>query len=217
VVSVTEFHAGSNAYNVIPPRAVLRGTIRALDTAALLNIRERVERVASSVADAHGCRLSDIQYSPDYYPPTVNDPELYNTFSEPVASMLLAKGRVREVEPTMGAEDFAFFAEAVPSTFFLLGQGGNGSASECALSSGKRSLSGEGYDPSEDRGSCEGDAVDRDPQHPPTSYGLHHPCFALDESILSLGVELHVNLALRCLKALGKRRSPPLPISSTAA
>lgn len=64
----------------------------------------------------------------------------------------------------MGAEDFSFIAENVPSTFFLLGQG-----------SGKS---------------------------PDTNYGLHHPHFALDESILPRGVELHVNLALRALQRL---------------
>lgn len=30
---------------------------------------------------------------------------------------------MRYVEPTMGGEDFAFLAEAVPSTFFFVGQG----------------------------------------------------------------------------------------------
>ena len=37
---------------------------------------------------------------------------------------------------------------------------------------------------------------------PATSYGLHHPHFALDESVLSRGVELHANLAIRGLKKL---------------
>jgi metal-dependent amidase/aminoacylase/carboxypeptidase family protein len=39
---------------------------------------------------------------------------------------------------------------------------------------------------------------------PDTSYGLHHPHFALDESVLPLGVELHVNLALRALRKLAE-------------
>lgn len=64
----------------------------------------------------------------------------------------------------MAAEDFSFLAEAVPSTFFLLGSGSG--------------------------------------TNPPTNYGLHHPHFALDESVLPRGVELHVNLALRALQKL---------------
>ena len=37
---------------------------------------------------------------------------------------------------------------------------------------------------------------------PATNYGLHHPHFALDESVLPRGVELHVNLAVRALAKL---------------
>ena len=69
-------------------------------------------------------------------------------------------------EPGMGAEDFGFVAEELPSTYFLLGQGSG--------------------------------------TEPPSHYGLHHPCFALDESVLPQGVELHINLALRALKRLGE-------------
>ena len=119
----------------------------------------------TTTAETHGCNVT-ITYSPDYYPPTVNDPELYDTFSKDVGSLVSDTGDVMDIEPTMGAEDFSFIAENVPSTFFLLGQGSG--------------------------------------SNPPTDYGLHHPHFALDESVLSRGVELHVNLALRALKKLSE-------------
>ena len=80
--------------------------------------------------------------------------------------MVSEEGVLRDIEPTMGAEDFAFIAESIPSTFFLLGQGSG--------------------------------------TNPPTNYGVHHPHFALDEGVLSRGVELHVNLALRALHRLAK-------------
>lgn len=104
------------------------------------------------------------RYSPDYYPPTVNDPELYEGFSKHVAALVAEDGQVTHTESIMAAEDFSFLAEAVPSTFFLLGSGSG--------------------------------------TNPPTNYGLHHPHFALDESVLPRGVELHVNLALRALQKL---------------
>ena len=34
---------------------------------------------------------------------------------------------MRDIEPTMGGEDFGFLADALPSTFFFLGQGSGGS------------------------------------------------------------------------------------------
>jgi amidohydrolase len=164
VCSITKFEAGE-AFNIIPASALLRGTIRALGTDTLYDLKEKVDHVVRSMAKVHGCNVT-ITYSPDLYPVTVNDPELYERFSKDVGALVAETGTVMDIEPTMGAEDFSFLAEEVPSTFFLLGQG-----------SGKA---------------------------PDTNYGLHHPHFALDESVLPKGVELHVNLALRALQRLGE-------------
>jgi metal-dependent amidase/aminoacylase/carboxypeptidase family protein len=164
VCSITKFEAG-DAFNVIPAAALLRGTIRALSTETLLSLKDKVEHVVTTTAKVHGCNVT-ITYSPDFYPPTVNDPDLFHDFSKSVGALLSDSGEVMDIEPTMGAEDFGFVAEHIPSTFFLLGQGS-------------------GTDP-------------------PTNYGLHHPHFALDESVLPRGVEFHVNLALRALKKLGE-------------
>lgn len=173
VCSITKIEAG-DAFNIIPASALLRGTIRALSTETLVSLKERVHHIVESTAAVHGCNVT-ITYSPDFYPPTVNDPELYETFSKHVGAMVAEEGKVMEIEPTMGAEDFSFVAENVPSTFFLLGQGSG--------------------------------------SDPPTNYGLHHPHFALDETVMSRGVELHVNLALRALRKLSHE---PEPVASTA-
>jgi amidohydrolase len=162
VCSITKFEAG-DAFNIIPASALLRGTVRALSTETLLFLKDRVDHVVKTTADVHGCNVT-ITYSADFYPPTVNDPELYENFSKDVGELVSEDGTVMDIEPTMGAEDFSFIAENIPSTFFLLGQG-----------------SGKG---------------------PDTNFGLHHPHFALDESVLPRGVELHVNLALRALRKL---------------
>jgi amidohydrolase len=167
VCSITKFEAG-DAFNVIPHSAILRGTIRALSTETLLKLQERVQHVVQTTAAVHGANVT-IRYSPDFYPPTINDPELFEEFSKNVAALVAEDGKLSDIEPTMGAEDFSFVAETVPSTFFLLGQG-----------SGKA---------------------------PDTSYGLHHPHFALDESVLPRGVELHVNVALRALHKLANESS----------
>lgn len=182
MVSITKFDAG-DAFNVIPASALLRGTIRALSTETLLELRSKVERVVTSTADTYGCNVT-IQYSPDYYPPTVNDPHLYESFSRHVAEIVSTSPPILNVEPTMGAEDFSFVAEMVPSTFFLLGQGGRDDDNNPAGAS-------------------------------PTNFGLHHPHFNLDEAVLSQGVELHVNLALRALRKL--QREDRSDFASSAA
>lgn len=162
VCSVTKIEAGE-AFNIIPAAVLMRGTIRSLATDTLLSLKSKVEHIVTTTAAVHGCNTS-ITWSPDYYPPTVNDPTLFEDFSKQVGGDVSEEGYLRDIEPTMGAEDFAFVAENIPSTFFLLGQGS-------------------GTDP-------------------PTNYGLHHPHFALDESVLPRGVELHVSLALRALRKL---------------
>ena len=187
VVSITKFEAG-DAYNVIPASALLRGTIRALSTDTLLDLRRKVEHVVASTAATYGCNAT-IQYSPDYYPPTVNDPTLYESFSSRVAEIVSASPPILNVEPTMGAEDFSFVAETVPSTFFLLGQGG--SAQDDGTGGGAASSAGS-----------------------PTNFGLHHPHFNLDETVLSQGVELHVNLALRALRKLHREDGPAASVAS---
>ena len=163
VVSITQFDAGSGAFNVIPHSATLKGTIRSLSTGTLLELRDRVAHIVDSTAKALGCNAT-IEYSPDLYPVTANDPTLFDNFSKHVGALVADDDRLTDVAPTMGAEDFSFLAETIPSTFFFLGQGS-------------------GTDP-------------------PTNYGLHHPHFALDESVLPKGVELHVNLAVRGLAEL---------------
>ena len=171
VCSITMIEGGE-AFNIIPASLTMRGTIRALSTETLLSLRDRVEHIVMTTADVYGCNAS-ITYSPDYYPPTMNDPELFESFSKGVGALVSEEHYLRGIEPTMGAEDFSFLAEQIPSTFFLLGQG---SAKD-----------------------------------PPTNYGLHHPQFALDESVLSRGVELHTNLAVRALQKLGQERSEAVP------
>lgn len=162
VCSITSIEAGE-AFNIIPASVSMRGTIRALSTETLLSLRDRVQHIVDTTAAVYGCNAT-ITYSTDYYPPTINDPELYESFSKHVGALVASEGITRDTEPTMGAEDFSFVAETIPSTFFLLGQGS---------------------------------ATD-----PPSNYGLHHPHFAIDESVLSKGVELHVNLALRAIQKL---------------
>ena len=94
------------------------GTIRSLSEAGINQLRQRVVEVVTSVAEAHQCTLADSLFSPDYYPPTVNDAALWEQF---VAPHVAAAGEVREVPPTLAGEDFSFFAKEV-------GRGGWGGA-----------------------------------------------------------------------------------------
>mmetsp|Transcript_24892 Transcript_24892/g.37606 ORF Transcript_24892/g.37606 Transcript_24892/m.37606 type:complete len:507 (-) Transcript_24892:24-1544(-) len=169
VISITQITAG-HAFNVIPASATIKGTIRALSTDMLMSLRDKLAHMLDSTDLMYGCN-STIKYSPDFYPPTINDAKLFD-WSKDVGALVSREGKMRNTEPTMGGEDFSFLAEAVPSVFFFIGQGSGG---------------------------------DEKYHIPRTDYGLHHPSFALDEEVLPIGVELHVNLALRSLKNLSQQ------------
>jgi len=124
VISVTKISSG-NSFNVIPASATICGTIRALSTDMLMSLRSKVSDMVDATVSMHGLSNSTIKFAPDYYPPTINDKELFD-WSKDVASLVSPEGIMRDVEPTMGAEDFSFLAETIPSTFFFVGQGTGG-------------------------------------------------------------------------------------------
>jgi hippurate hydrolase len=117
VVSVTQFHAGT-AFNVIPPVAELRGTIRALDDTVLATAARRVTEIAEGVAASLGARAEvDMRLN---YPVLRNDAGAV----EHIASCARAAGfggrLVLDHPPIMGGEDFAFYASRAPVCFWFL-------------------------------------------------------------------------------------------------
>ena len=123
VISVTKISSG-DAFNVIPATSTIGGTIRALSTEMLMSLRDKFSRMVETTASMHGCNHT-ISFMPDFYPPTFNDEELFD-WSKGVAEIVSPEGKMRDVVPTMGGEDFAFLAEAIPTTFFFVGQGTGG-------------------------------------------------------------------------------------------
>lgn len=180
VVSITQIDAGDGAHNVIPAKATIRGTIRALSDDALTQLREGLVHIATKTAEAHGLCLGSTEFANDNYPATMNDDGLF-PFASKCAGLVAESGKHTPVDPTMGAEDFAFLAQGVPAAFFFLGQGGDGQV-DAKKTSGC--------------GKCCGRV--------PTNLGLHHPEFNLDEDVLKRGVALFVTLALRSLKDLSE-------------
>jgi IAA-amino acid hydrolase len=116
VVTVGSIEAGSK-HNIIPERALLKGTIRAFNPEVRQQILEQLPK-ACSVAQALGgdYRLTIIPS----YPPTVNEPTMTSLVRE-VASAMLGPHHVQDAVPRMGAEDFSYLAQAAPGCFWWLG------------------------------------------------------------------------------------------------
>ena len=120
VVSITTFHAGTAA-NIIPARAELTGTVRTLDTDLRDSMPERIERVIAGVCSALRCT-----YQFEYRhgtPVTVNDHTVTDLVRAVGRDLLGLENVIELPEPTMGAEDFAYYLERVPGAMFRLGVG----------------------------------------------------------------------------------------------
>jgi amidohydrolase len=118
VLTVARVEAGEGAYNVIPDRAVLRGTARAFDPVVRAAFPERIERIARGVCEALGA-AHELRWQP-YYPPVVNDPAVAAVVASE-ARRLHGDDRVFEDVRSMGAEDMAFYLREVPGCFFFFG------------------------------------------------------------------------------------------------
>lgn len=122
VVTITQLDAGS-AHNIIPDRAVLKGTIRTLSSQRRTEVRAALQRLAEGIANAHECR-ADVTIT-DGFPPTVNDPRAVS-LAEIVAESLPDGRFERLSDPIMGAEDFSYVLEKVPGTMAFLGVAAEG-------------------------------------------------------------------------------------------
>ncbi len=116
VVTVSQINGGT-ADNIIPTEVELSGTVRTLNSAIRRLTFERIERVATEMARAFGG--SAIVAIDDGYPVLENDPAATD-YVRRVATII--DGTVPlDIPPVMGAEDFAFYAQRVPASFFALG------------------------------------------------------------------------------------------------
>jgi hippurate hydrolase len=120
VLTVGEIGAGT-AFNIIPERARLGGTVRTLNSDLRERMPGRMEAVARGVAKGmRGDANLDYTFS---YPVTVND-EGAAGYALGVAEDLFGAQSVQELpNPSMTAEDFSFYLEKVPGAFIWLGVG----------------------------------------------------------------------------------------------
>jgi len=120
VLSITQIHAGS-ATNVIPDEAELVGTVRTFSTGVLDLIQRRMQEIASGVAAAFNASV-DFTFKRNY-PPLINHPE-QTAFAVEAMRAVVGDARVdTNVEPTMGAEDFAFMLQEKPGCYVFIGNG----------------------------------------------------------------------------------------------
>lgn len=118
VVSVTSFETSSKAYNVIPQRVHLKGTVRTQSREMRALAEERIKAISAGISASFGGK-AEVQYHKGY-PVMVNSPE-QTDFAREVATAV--SGGCEEAPIVMGGEDFAYMLEERPGAYILVGNG----------------------------------------------------------------------------------------------
>jgi hippurate hydrolase len=120
VVSVTQIRGG-DTWNVIPDTVVLRGTTRSFAPSVRDALEPAIRRIADGVCAALGAQMT--MHYERRYPPTINSPA-ETEIAATIAAALVGGGNVRrDLLPSMGAEDFAWFLEKKPGAYIWIGNG----------------------------------------------------------------------------------------------
>jgi amidohydrolase len=142
VLSVTMIHAG-DATNVIPDFARIGGTVRTFADPVTDLFERHIREIAEHTARAHGASAT-VEFQRTY-PPTVNHPREAQFAAHVADGIVGAHNVVRNVAPTLGAEDFAFMLKARPGAYLFIGNG-EGAHRDAGHGAGPCTLHNASYD-----------------------------------------------------------------------
>ncbi len=111
---------GGTARNVIADRVTLVCTARSLATRVGKKVVALIRRTVGGVCRAHGATFEMIEQLA--YPILVNDAHTNRLYRSVFGDMFGPK-KVRQAEPILGGEDFAYYLQKVPGAMFRLGVG----------------------------------------------------------------------------------------------
>lgn len=122
VVSLCAIQAGDlGAFSVLPGSATLVGTVRSFDPAVQEMVERRIQEVCNGIALGFGASVN-VRYE-RIYPATINTETEARFAGDVAASIVGAENVVRDMEPSMGAEDFSFMLQSKPGAYLRIGQG----------------------------------------------------------------------------------------------
>lgn len=117
VLSITAINGGS-ATNILPDKVEIKGTLRSFDTNWRNQALRLIEKNLKSISEIFNI---EYKFNPLLgYPPLKNNREAVEHIRR-IASEYLGSKNVKLFEPKMWAEDFAYYAQLIPSAFWFLG------------------------------------------------------------------------------------------------
>ena len=123
VVTIAAMQAGDmDAFSVIPGEVRLIGTARSFKASVQDLIEQRLTTLCESIAAGFGASAT-CTYT-RLYPATVNSFAEARFAGDVAASLVGDDHVIRDLPPSMGAEDFSFMLQKRPGAYLRLGQGG---------------------------------------------------------------------------------------------
>ena len=104
--------SGLQAHNVIPEQAVLQGTVRSFKPESRDRMEQQIATIAEQLAAAMGATAT-VDYARGY-PATVNHAAQADLAAAAARAVVGDAQVVRDVAPSMGAEDFSYMLEKRP-------------------------------------------------------------------------------------------------------
>jgi amidohydrolase len=132
VISICAMQAGDmGAFSVVPGKATLVGTVRTFSPDVQDMVERRLSELCGAVALGFGASAS-VHYE-RIYPATINSYD-EAVFAADVAEGLVGADHVvRDMAPSMGAEDFSFMLQVKPGAYLRIGQGAENGVGSCFL------------------------------------------------------------------------------------
>jgi amidohydrolase len=109
---------GEGATNIIPNEVKLAGTFRAMNETWREEGLKKIQKMAQGIAESMGGKC-EVEISRGY-PYLENNPELTRRIRK-AAEEYVGKENVVDIDITLGAEDFAFYSQIIPASFYRLG------------------------------------------------------------------------------------------------
>jgi metal-dependent amidase/aminoacylase/carboxypeptidase family protein len=110
--------SGEGATNIIPNEVNIAGTFRAMNEEWRESALQKIKKMAESIADGMGGKC-EVEISRGY-PYLKNDPQLTQRIRR-AAESFVGKENVVDIDITLGAEDFAYYSQVIPASFYRLG------------------------------------------------------------------------------------------------
>lgn len=121
VLSIGTIHGGS-ARNILCDEVSFSGILRSVDEDLRIRLKQDIRKMVALIPQSMGGR-GDIAFV-EGYPSMFNDPAMTDLVRDSYRG-LFPEGEIRELElPSMGVDDFSYFLQRVPGSYFMFGTGG---------------------------------------------------------------------------------------------